>query len=398
MLKSKSSRARWQFIALILILSLFLAGCANVRNGVSWPGLSTVVIGDETGIIVAYDAQVVALNPSNGDVLSLLDDEGDVRFDAENNPLRWSIDGGEYEKAQFFANPFISNADGSETLVFPTYSLRLMEFDMDTLRPVNTAGIPLTDGVIADVLVTDDFLYVPYRQQDIVALDRETLAEVWRFDTLAGVWATPLLHEGILYITSVDHLLYALDAETGVAIWSEPVDLEGAIASAPLYYEDFLYVGSYSHKMYKVNLRGEIVAEHEGSNWIWSTPVVFEGVLYYTDLRGFVYALNVNDLTEIWASQPVNRGIRPAPIVTDEYVIVASRNGILYWLSREDGSIIFEREMRGTPEILSDILFIRADETLGINEDLIVVASTDTGNLVAAYRLDNSAEQWVYAR
>ena len=392
----KPSKARWQFIALILILSFVVAGCANVRRGVSWPALSTTSVIDGLGIVVAYDNQVVALDPKNGEVLNLLDDEGIIRRDAENNPLTWSINGGDYEKAQFFANPFPSTADDGETLIFPTYSSRLMEFYADSLRPVNAAGIPLTDGLIADVLVTDDLIYVPYRQQDVVAVDRETFEEIWRFDTLEGVWATPLLHDGVLYVPSVDHLLYAVDAATGIKIWE--ADLEGAIASTPFLYEDFLYVGGYSHKMYKISLNGEIVAEHEGSNWVWGTPVVYDGILYYSDLRGSVYALNPNDLTEIWATQPANRGIRPAPVVTEEYVVVASRNGKLYWLSREDGSLIFEREMRGTPEILSDMLFIRADEENGLNTDIIVVASTDAKNLVAAYRLDNSVEQWVYAR
>jgi outer membrane protein assembly factor BamB len=383
---------------LILILSFVIVGCANVRQGVSWPALSTSIIDDQIGIVVAYENQVVALNPKNGEALPLLDNEGIVQRDAENNPLNWEIKGGDYENAQFFANPILSSADNGTTLIFPTYNNRFMEFYMDNLQAVNTAGVPLTDGVLADVLVTDDFIYVPYHQQDIVALDRETYKEVWRFDTLDGVWATPLLHDGVLYVPSVDHLLYALDAETGTAIWNEPVNLEGAITSTPLYYEGFLYVGSYSHKVYKISLSGEIVAEHEGSNWVWASPVVYDGLLYYADLRGFVYALNLDDLTEVWATQAGNRGVRPAPIVTNEYVIVVSRGGKLFWLARADGSIIFEREMRGTPEILSDILFIAADDELGINEDMIVVASTDTNNLVAAYRLDNSVEQWVYSR
>jgi len=392
----KSSKARWQFIALILILAFVVAGCANVRRGVSWPALSTTIIGNDVGIVVSYDNQVVALNPQNGDVLNLIDSEGKILRDAENNPMVWTIDGGDYEKAQFFANPFPSSNQDGKTLIFPTYTNRLLEFYVDSLKPVTTAGYPLTGGVVADVLVTDNLIYVPYEQQDIVALDHKTFNEVWRFDTEEGIWATPLLHEGILYVPSVNHILYALDATTGEEVWK--LDLEGVIASTPLFYNGFLYVGSYSHKLYKISLDGKIVASHEGSNWVWGTPVVDNGVLYYSDLRGFVYALNPDDLSEIWATQAAERGIRPAPIVSADYVIVASRSGKLYWLSRTDGSVVFEREMRGAPEILSDILLIPADSEHGVNNDLIVVASTDTKNLVAAYRLDNSVEQWVYSR
>lgn len=396
MLNLRTNKVRWHFIALLLILSFVLAACANVRRGVSWPALSTSMIGDQLGIIVSYDNQVVALDPQNGNVLDLLDSDGKVRRDAENNPLTWTINGKDYDNATFFANPFPSSAENGATLIFPTYTNRLMEFYTDSLQPVNTAGYPLTDGVVADVLVTDKLIYVPYQLQDIVAIDSKTYEEVWRFDTLEGVWATPLLHDGVLYVPSVDHKLYALNADTGTEIWH--LDLEGVVASTPLFYNDSLYVGSYSHTLYKISLDGKILAQHEGSNWIWDTPVLFNDILYYADLYGYVYALNPDDLSEVWSTQVGNRGIRPSPIVTNDYVVLASRSGKLYWLNREDGSQIFERDMRGNPEILSDMLYIPADDTLGIKSDLIVVASADTKNLVAAYRLDNSVEQWVYSR
>ncbi|MEL7436730.1 MAG: PQQ-binding-like beta-propeller repeat protein, partial [Chloroflexota bacterium] len=265
----------------------------------------------------------------------------------------------------------------------------------DTASVENPAGIELSNGVLAEIVVTDDFIYVPYRQQDVVALDRETYEEVWRFDTQEGVWAQPLLNDGVLYVTSVDHFVYALDANTGEELWR--VDLEGAVTSTPLLYENHLYVGSYSHKIYQISLDGTIAAEYEGTNWVWGTPVIQDNVLYYSDLSGYVYALDANGLTEIWAERPSRKGIRPAPIVTDQYVVVAGRDGSVYWLNIDSGSTVQTAELDNRPELLSDMLYIPADEENGLPE-LVLVASTENNRLVTALNMETFTPQWVYSR
>jgi outer membrane protein assembly factor BamB len=275
----------------------------------------------------------------------------------------------------------------------------MLEFTFDSARVIDPAGIPLQSGVLADVATSDDLFFVPYRNGDVQALDRETYEEVWRLDTQEGVWATPVLQDGVLYVSSIDHFLYAVDAETGESVWSNPVDLEGAVAASPLYADGFLYVGSYSHKLYKIDAsNGEIVAEYEGNNWIWGTPVLYEDAIYYTDLSGYVYALNADDLTLIWEERHAERGIRPAPVVTDEFVVAASRDGKVYWLDRETGSLVLDRELEGRPEILSDILLLEADPEAGVDDAIIIVGSTDPGRLVGAFSLENSLPIWVYDR
>jgi outer membrane protein assembly factor BamB len=274
----------------------------------------------------------------------------------------------------------------------------LLEFYVDTARVVTPAGISIEGQVLANMVATDDIFYLPYQEEDLAAVDRSTYDELWRVETEEGIWAAPLLHEGVLYVPSLDHNLYAVDAETGESVWSSPVDLEGAITSTPLFYEGHLYVGSYSHKMYKVSLDGNIVEQHEGENWVWSTPVIYDNVLYYTDLSGNIYALSTGDLSVQWSAKPADRGVRAAPLVTEDYVVMSSRDGRLYWLDRESGSEVFDREVEGTPELLSEILLLEQDEEAGVPSDIILVGSLDAGRLVAAFQLENGASLWTYGR
>ena len=377
---------------IVSLLAIFLAGCANVRRGVSWPDLELVTINEQTRVLVTYNDRIEAIDPyQGGQVHVIRDTDGEVLRDTNGDVREWSVEVKFGNNETVYTSPFIVD----DAFIFPTYDNRFIEIDIETAELASEEGIPLTDGVVADAVLTDDLIYVPYRLRDVVALNPETYQEVWRFETEGGVWATPLLIDGILYITSINHKLFAVDAATGEPIWSEPVDLEGAIASTPLYYNDFLYVGSYSHKMYQVSLNGQIVNEYEGNNWIWGTPVVENDVLYFTDLNGWVYALNADDLSEIWSERPVQRGIRPAPLITEDYVVVAARDGSVYWLNRETGLTVQDYPIDGKPELLSDILYLPADEEAG-RPELMLIASTDNKRLVSAFNMETFSLQWVY--
>lgn len=385
---------RWWLLLLLALLSLTVTSCSNIRRGISWPTLEKVEIDGRERILVIFDNQVDAIDPYQGGQIHVVrDNDGEIIRTSDGKVQEWRIIGSQVSDSQFFTAPYV---EGNQW-VFPTYNNRLIQVDMNTGLATNTEGIPLSDGVLADVVTSDELVYIPYRQRDVVALNRETFEAVWQVETGEGVWASPLLHDDILYFGSIDHNLYAVDAQTGANVWENPVDLEGAVASTPLIYNDFLYIGSYSHKLYKINLDGDIVAEYEGHNWVWGTPTIFEDILYYTDLSGYVYALNPEDLSILWSERPASRGIRPAPVVVDEYVIVASRDGYIYWLNRETGQTIQQVEVTGRPELLSDLLYLPADEG-DDHPPLLLVASSDVGRMVSAINMNTFTEQWVYGR
>jgi outer membrane protein assembly factor BamB len=383
--------ARLKTIVLVLIVAVLVAGCASTRRGTSWPSLSTVSVNGTTAIVVAYEQQIDLVNPDLP--LSLL---------ANDTADGWLVKGADYEKAQFFTAPLVVEDDGDTSLLFATYNSKLLEFDLESGAPATTVGVALDDGVIGTPVMNDNLIYIPYRSRDLIALDATTYEEVWRLDTAEGIWSAPLLVEDTLYVASIDHLLYAVNAETGEVRWT--ADLEGAIAATPLYYDGFLYAGSYSHKLYKIDTDGQIVATYdEGKNWIWSTPVIVDSVLYYTDLSGTVYAINPDEMTPIWVSTVANtggshRGIRPAPLVTDEYVIAAGRNGSVYWLNRADGSLVDESKIEGSPELLSDMLLLEAGTVEGVDYPLVVVGSTTANRLLVLFRLDTRQQYAVYER
>jgi outer membrane protein assembly factor BamB len=114
-------------------------------------------------------------------------------------------------------------------------------------------------------------------------------------------------------------------------------------------------------------------------------------------MGGYVYALQLGaegGFKELWKTKSTGRGIRPAPLVTDTFVITASREGKLDWLDVEDGSIVFTREVQA--EVLSDILLIQPSETLEIAEPRIIISTTDHSRMLMAFTLNNGDNLWKY--
>lgn len=383
-------------VLLVLLLVVVASGCTS-RIGTSWPVLGTVEMNGRTQIIVGYNTVLSLLDPSNGSVTQLEDAEGRTRSDENGNPRRWLIDGGSMEKAEFFGRP-VALDDG--ILLFPSHNNRLLKVDLLAARIDDPKGIALNNPIITDLVATDDLIYVPLQFGDVVALDRDTFSEAWRAPVTGGVWSPPVVQEGVMYVAGVNHFLYAFDATTGEALWAEPVDLGGVAGASPLVTEDAIYIGSFAHKLFKISKEGQVLAVFEGNNWFWSTPVLIDGTLYATDLGGYVYAVNADDMTQVWGVKAAGRGIRPSPIVSGNYVVAASRDGKVYWLDRATGEVVKTHEIEGHPEILSDMLLLEPSDTLQISEPLIVVGTSDTGKLAVAFPLnpESGYQGWIYSR
>ncbi len=377
---------RW--LSILVFIVVFASACAPIRIGTSWPSVST--IGDDQTLVVAFNTEIIQIDPTRGLAVELVDADGNPRLDEQGNPRPWRVDGNELEGANFFSAPIVV-ADGS-SLLFASSTGFMYEFSLATARVADADGHDLLGGVIADVAMDDNYYYVSFISGGLAAVDRETFQQVWFFETAEGVWATPLLDEGVLYVGSMNHILYAIDAQTGAELWQ--VDLRGGVAATPLIYNNRLYVGSFARAIFEISIDGEILNEYATASWVWSTPVVYNDVLFFGDLSGAVYALDTtDDLAEVWRFETGTLGIRAQPVVTDTHVIVATRDGIVFWLDRITGEELFTRQVAG--EILSNMVVISPTDTLNI-DPMVVISTVNPGALLTAYRLDTGQSLWTY--
>ena len=383
---------RYQLIALLICVLLF-SGCVGARMGVSWPSIGLIDLNGEQQLTLAYNNDIVILSPLNGAPARLINPiNGKVFRDSEDNPRTWILRGSENGGAQFYAIPLRLD---EQTVMVATHDKRLLTVDSVLLEVTRT--LPLTDNVVANLLEADGILYVPYQNGGLSAISMENSRELWRFPTEAGIWAQPLLVDNLIVFSSIDHFLYAVDRQSGQLQWY--LDLGGSVAATPLLANDRLYVGSFNKSFFEISLDGEILSEYATQNWVWGTPAIDDnGIIYLADLSGFVHALDSeNRLALRWSKEIAERGIRAGPVVFGDRVIVASRDGKVYWLDRRDGELINAREIDERPELLGDMMLIEPSETLNIDEPLLLVTSVHDARLLIAFAVDGR-QLWVYPR
>lgn len=404
-MKALPSISNWRYGLIAMSLAvLLLASCVPLPVDPRWASVTT--FGDQQNILIAFHDRIALIDAADGTPVELCSEDGQrLRQDDEGNPRTWNIQLSAQPATQFYFAPVVVD---EQTLLMPSFTRRFYEIDAADARiltpnPSEIASDSTTSHIVADVLATDEFIYVPLSEGDITALDREDFGRRWKFDTEFGVWAQPLLADGVLYVPSLDHDLYALDAETGEQLWS--ADLGGAVASTPILHEGYLYVGSFGRRIAKIGLDGSLVAQFETRDWVWGTPTVSDNMLYIGDSAGWMYAFDLTegDLTLAWQQQVATRAIRATPLVVDDMVIVASRDNNVYWLDRLTGTPLRPpTTLNG--EILANMLLIEPRAASGqgpcavrnVSQPLVIVSTMASSQRLFALPLAGGDPLWAW--
>jgi outer membrane protein assembly factor BamB len=247
-----------------------------------------------------------------------------------------------------------------------------------TARWVWPGTVPI-DGPSA---LDDVGVYFMDTHYNLVALDRKTGAFRWRTplhnEFLAGHStpdnptfnhraATPLVHDGVIYVGSSDGGLYAVGPASGAVLWRHEagagiysgirtlgehglifgtmdgsvvhldrrarreifrVRTGGGVVSTPLISADLLIAGSRDYNLHAFNLRDHTPAWKFSCwfSWIESTPVLRDGVVYFgSSDYARVTALDPRTGRAHW-STAVHGLSWGSPLVTNRYVFAGTVN------------------------------------------------------------------------
>lgn len=377
MIKSLTAR----HLVVLLGLMVLLVACSSPRK--NWAGITQVESSDE--LVVAFDRMVAKLAPSGERVwIYPQRDEQSVNFYANPTIVEGVVYVGDYTGGVHA----IDLETGAEIWVY--------EQGGSSVGFLNFGGS--TDRVIGGVTLVGDMIYVP-DEEGVFALDRETGQRNpdWVFQAERAVWSPPLYipdEPARLIVSGLDHHLYALDPQTGKIQWQ--TNLGGAIPSSPTYDAEtgLLFAGTYGSEVVAVRAQnGDIVSRFQADDWVWEAPTLYEDKLYFTDLKGNLYAAEFveNNFELLW-EQKIATGegrFRAAPLVSDDLLIVGSDNKFLYGVNRETGEVDWETDTK--LEVLGDLRQIQSED-----ETLVVVTTSDRGELVMGFRVDNGNKRWTY--
>lgn len=184
-----------------------------------------------------------------------------------------------------------------------------------------------------------------------------TWTNSWKYLTNNWVVSSPMVSNGIVYIGSVDHYLYALNSQTGAKEWA--VELAGPVISSPSMYSGNIYVTAASLSsltvdatgqgyLYKISTSGAKTVLYTFPNIVGTSPVIgSDGTVYVGCLDDRMYAVSGNGSLE-WSYLTGGRiGSSPSLSSDGSTVYFGSEDGYLYALNASNGTLDWKYQTGG---------------------------------------------------
>lgn len=223
-----------------------------------------------------------------------------------------------------------------------------------------------------------------------LSLDENATREQWRLPLDGAVWGGVTVVENIAYFGTMGGMFYAVDLaekteyESDVSdriIWSFETD--GAIAGQPVVANGKVYFGSFNENVYSldINFRTsnpdqlslDSASEwaFETGDWVWATPLLVEDTMYVSNIRGLLFALDISNGGERWASPAqVGQEIVSQPTLfegsTGTSLAVASGEGGISVVLVDNGLVSGEfatngKGVKSSPLVIDDSLYAHSD-------------------------------------
>lgn len=254
-------------------------------------------------------------------------------------------------------------------------------------------SVSLSEKLVSGVGVNVSSVIAVTGSAEIIALDREDGSEKWRVSVDSAISAAPALNDQLIVIRTVDGQVIGLNAISGVQEWAieRPVaalsigqDAPGLVAAegivngfssgrilasnvyngspfwekrafrpggkneierlididaSPIMVGSMVVVGAYKGGMVALQIRdGSEVWSNEGAS-TRKTIARSDSLLAITGPESEVEVLAQDTGMTRWKKQQLRGHALSAPIILHDSVVVGSMDGVLYFLSLENGKI-----------------------------------------------------------
>jgi len=323
-------------ILLLVLAALFLSACSGRTVTNNWPGLST----DGERAYLASGSFVYAIDVKTGKEV-------------------WKYPESASGSLLFFATPTLTQ-DGQLLIGSAGSTRSLVSLDPATGKEKWSAPFNGAKGAWeAAPLVFNETIYAPNTDGYLYILNMSG-GEVSDPIELGGsLWSTPVTDGTLLYVTALDHHLHVVDPATGEI--KNTVDLGGGIPGSAAIGDGGVYVGSFAATVEFVQADGSHEVVANTGNWIWGTPVLSNETLYYADLSGNLFSLDLASKTQNWGTVQPDGPVVASLLATENTIYVVAEEGKFIALD-QDGKIVWEKETGGknytTPVLAGDLILV----------------------------------------
>lgn len=326
------------FVILLALGALLLSACTGGRASLvnTFPGLAA----DGARAYLASGSHIYAVDVTNGQEV--------WRYPAETD-----------SNILFYANPVLT-PDGQLLVGSEGNNHELVSIDPATGKDLWAAPFTAAKSKwVGSVLVFNETIYAPNSDGFLYILDMNGKKFADPIELGGALWSAPVTDGSYIYVTALDHHLHIIDPETNSVV--KVVDLGGASPSSPVVGEDGIYIGSFSSNIEYIQPSGKQEVITTASNWIWGTPALDNGTLYYADLDGTLYSLDLASGRQNWDAVKPDGPIVANLLVSGDQIYVVTEAGTFLALDR-DAKVIWEKVPGGkiytTPVLSGEMIVV----------------------------------------
>ncbi len=355
--------------ALLTILTVLLSAC-GAPPATNWPGVST----DGELIYLASNSHVYVVQAQSGT-------EATANISGKISPLRFPS---EYNaEMSFYAPPALttngmfvvgSAASSGHALYAADASTGNIRWSFETDKPW-----------LGGALVVGEAIFAPSGNGALYSFDTAGSQRWEKNLSKHALWTTPVSDGNYIYLATLDHMLYAIDIDSGATVWEK--ELDNGVIGSPAIVEGALYVGTLYGNLYAID------ASSGNTNWvrplegsIWGTPGFSDGTLYIGTVfgkAGKFYAIDAATGSVKWFRDEEG-SIVAGPLVVDQQVIYVTEMGRVQSL-----------DTSGVPKWQDSFDKNKIYTTPLLVDEMIVVAPMGSQFLMVAYDL-NGAKKWTF--
>jgi outer membrane protein assembly factor BamB len=151
---------------------------------------------------------------------------------------------------------------------------------------------------------------------------------LWEFACEDEIRSSPAAADGLVYIGSFDHNLYAVDARTGEYVWKYAA--EDVISSSPGTWQDLVFFGSDDRVVYALfKDSGRIAWTALTKGRVLSSPRAAHGHVFIGSDDRCLYHLDARTGREVWKLE-TDGCVRSSPAFSEEFVYFGSDDTNVY--------------------------------------------------------------------
>jgi serine/threonine protein kinase len=206
------------------------------------------------------------------------------------------------------------------------------------------------DEIRSSPVVHRGILYIGAHDNNLYALNVKDGSFRWKYPTERAIVSSPAVAdvENLVVFGSLDQLLYALDTRMGQLAWTVPT--HGPVRSSPSVAHGHAFFGSDDGNLYAIRLAtGRVQWQWAGGDPIRSRPLVTGEMIVIGQESGYVVSTDLAGKI-VWRFK-AKRAVSSSPVEYDGLVFFGSMDWQLYALDMAHGWKVWE--YRAGKEIIS---------------------------------------------